>query len=102
MYKPEEGSILPKKLHKTLETEHFGCLALKFSNSGRFLAFSCTKENYITFIQVYDLEDDILHCCFYLHQKLIHDLNWSPNDQFLVSASADRTIKLFELPEYRV
>ena len=101
-YDSELGSFLPNKFLKSLETDFFGSLKNKFSPNGKYLAYSVTKQNNFSFIKIYNFEDDIEYCSFYHHFNLIHDINWHRSEKYIISSSADKTIKIFEIPEYRI
>lgn len=93
---------MPNKIFKVLKTDHFGSMRVKFSHGGRFLAYTVTLQNDISFVKVFDLENDQDFCSIYLHNNLIHQIEWSRCDRFLLTASADFTMKVFKLPENKV
>lgn len=101
-FNSEIGSLLPNKLLKSLETDFFGSLKNKFSPSGKYLAYSVTKKNNFSYIKIYNFEDDIDFCSFYHHFNLIHDIDWHKSEKYIISSSADKTIKIFEIPQYRI
>ena len=92
-------SILPNRLIYKFDSEDQGAFKLQFSNYGRYLAACCTLGNNKTIIKVWDVEreDENLRVVLQGHNDLIHDLDWSFNDRFLVSASADGSCKIWNM-----
>jgi len=74
---------------------------MKFSNSGKYLASACTLANNKTIVKIYDVEldENNLEMILSGHNDLIHDICWSWDDNFLLTASADGTCKLWNLNE---
>ena len=97
----ELPSELPNKLVRKFEAEAQGCFRLKFSHRGKYLAAACTLPNDKTVIKIFDVEDesDNLKIILKGHNDLIHDLDWDRDDNFLVSASADGTVRIWNLTE---
>lgn len=79
------------------ETEALGSFKIKFSNKGKYLAASCTMMTSKTIIKIYDIENGELKIVMRGHHDLIHDLQWSHDDQYLISASADYSVKVWNL-----
>lgn len=104
----EYPSFLPDKLVYKLETEAQGAFKLKFSNSGQYLAAACTMEGITqlnktktarTIIKIHDIESG-KHCANLSgHGDLVHDLAWTRDDKFLLSASADGSCKLWNIQD---
>lgn len=46
---------------------------------------------------MFDIEQGDIKVILSGHHDLIHDLQWSPNDRFLLSTSADCSVKLWNL-----
>ena len=75
-----------------------GAFTVRYSHSGRYLAVAaCDGEHHFP-IQIYDMDAE--EGCAVLkgpelsgHVSIVYDLNWSEDDRFLVSASADSTIR---------
>jgi WD40 repeat protein len=74
---------------------------MQFSNKGKYLAIACTKDaksGSKTIIKIYDVEPDGKLCIILRgHDEIIHDLDWSSCDNYLVSASADGCAKVWNL-----
>ena len=80
------------------DTAKQGALRIEFSNMGKWLAIACTMENNKTIIKIVDVEmGGTEKVILRGHHDLIHDLHWSQNDEYLVSASADGSAKVWEL-----
>lgn len=92
-------SVLPNKLHCKFDTEAQGCYRIKFSPSGRLIAMACTMENpnSKTLIKIADVVSGKLEYVLRGHHDLVHDLSWSASDRYLASASADGSVKIWNL-----
>lgn len=90
-------SMLPNQVQWRFDTERQGCLRIEFSNNGKYLAMACTLKSGKTIIKVADVEIGKLIVILRGHHDLIHDLCWSPDDNYLVSASADGSAKVWDL-----
>lgn len=69
---------------------------------GRYIAIACTMKTNQTIIKIYDVEQEKCTSPKVIlsgHHDLIHDMHWSPNDNFLVSASGDGSAKVWRLHE---
>jgi len=95
----EYPSMLPNLKVYKFETDSLGGFKLKFSNYGKYLAAACTMESSKTIIKIFDVELGELRIVLRGHHDLIHELNWSANDNFLISASADGSVKVWNLTE---
>lgn len=79
-----------------------GAFTVRYSHSGRYLAVAaCDGEHHFP-IQIYDMDAE--EGCAVLkgpelsgHVSIVYDLNWSEDDRFLVSASADGTARVWAL-----
>jgi WD40 repeat protein len=58
---------------------------------------ACTLKSGKTLIKVADVETGQLKVILRGHHDLIHDLSWSSDDNYLVSASADGCAKVWDL-----
>ncbi|KAL0479369.1 hypothetical protein AKO1_015118, partial [Acrasis kona] len=85
-----EKCLIPNKLLCRLDLAR-GCLCVKFSHCGRFLACAC--KNVIKVFDVWSQQDDAIHV-FEGHIDLIYDLCWGADDQFIASASSDGTARI--------
>lgn len=90
-------SELPDLKVWKLDTEALGAFKIKFSNKGKYLAAACTMATSKTIIKIFDVENGELKIVLRGHHDLIHDLVWSLDDNFLISASADCSVKAWNL-----
>ena len=85
------GSIV-----RTLKGLETGPTSVAFSPDGRFLAVSCRRREAI---KVWDLNDKKNTLLYNLrgHEEPVQAVVFSPDGRFLVSASWDKTLRLWEL-----
>jgi WD40 repeat protein len=93
--KPLEQCIMPDKLLHRLHAGTDGALTIKFNNSGSLLAVACCNADFSFPIRIYDSESGSMRHQFDGHRSIIYDLQFSPNDKYLVSACADGTTKVW-------
>jgi hypothetical protein len=93
--KPFEQCIMPDKLLHRLHAGTDGALTIKFNNSGSLLAVACCNADFSFPIRIYDSESGAMRHQFTGHRSIIYDLQFSPNDKYLVSACADGTTKVW-------
>lgn len=99
---PGFPSELPDTKLWKFDTETLGALKLQFSHNGRLLAVACTTHHASkTLIKIFDIEAGELRVVLRGHHDLIHDLQWSGDDNFLMSASADCSVKLWNMSSLR-
>lgn len=90
-------ALLPDQRTWKFDTEKQGCLRIEFSNKGKYLAMACTMASSKTIIKIADVETGKVDLILRGHHDLIHDMHWSEDDNFLVSASADGSCKVWDL-----
>lgn len=97
----EKFAELPSELPDTkvwkFETEALGAFKIKFSNKGKYLAAACTQATSKTIIKIFDVENGELKITLRGHHDLVHDIQWSANDNYLLTTSADCSVKLWNL-----
>lgn len=95
----DQESMLPDLRVFKLDTDKQGALKLEFSNKGRFLAVACTMQSSWTIVKIFDIESENadLKVVTSGHHDLIHDMHWSSDDNFLVTASGDGSAKVWKL-----
>ena len=85
-----------------IKTINHGATALRFSHSGKCLAFSGVQSSFHQTLWKYNLR--VYSCAtsdvrllheFQGHASVIYDLVWSENDKHILTASADGTCKLW-------
>lgn len=64
---------------------------------GKYLAVACTMQKSETIIKIFNVEVGAIKIVLRGHRDLIHDLSWSADDNYLVSASADGSAKVWDL-----
>jgi WD40 repeat protein len=89
--------VLPDRLAWKWESEAQGAFKLKFCHSGKYLAAACTLANGKTIIKIFHTEEGYLAMALRGHNDLVHDICWSPDDRFLVTASADGACRIWTL-----
>jgi jouberin len=97
----EKFQHVPSELPDTkvwkFDTEALGAFKIKFSSRGKYLAVACTMETSKTVIKLFDVEKGELKIVLRGHHDLIHDMQWSPDDNYLVTSSADGSVKIYNL-----
>lgn len=58
---------------------------------------ACTMQSGKTVIKIADVEHGQIKIVLRGHHDLIHDMCWSSDDNYLVSASADGSAKVYDL-----
>lgn len=96
---PEEPCQIPTKILYKFQSSKFGCFKLAFSHNGKYLAAACTQENSKTIIKIFDIDDGTTPYIYKGHRNIIHDLDWSLNDNFLISSSSDYSCKIWKVPK---
>ncbi|GFY64404.1 hypothetical protein TNIN_273021 [Trichonephila inaurata madagascariensis] len=84
---------IPEQLSLSLEST-VSCQNLKFSSLGRILVAGCGSlgQHFLLFYEI--PSGKMLHKII-AHSDVIYDLDWSENDECLLSASADYCVKLW-------
>jgi len=92
-------AMLPNMRVFKFDTDKQGALKVEFSNMGRYLAVACTMKTSWTIVKIYDVESEHgdLKVVLSGHHDLIHDMHWSANDNYLVTASGDGSAKIWKL-----
>ena len=98
MRRKEDPCIIPNKLYMKLPTAKLGCLTLKFSPNGKYIACACTSIHSTTTIKIFNVLEKELRYHFKGHSELIHHFEWSFNSRVLISSSADFKVKLWRIP----
>ena len=96
-------TLLPNQRVFKFDTDKQGALKLEFSNKGQYLAVACTMQNTEqsswTIVKIFDVESDsgALKVILSGHHDLIHDMHWSQDDNYMVTASGDGSAKVWKL-----
>lgn len=96
---PGETCEIPNKILYKFQTSKFGCFKMAFSHNGKYLAAACTQDNSKTIIKIFDVDDGTVPYIYKGHRNIIHDLDWSLNDQYLISSSSDYTSIVWKVPK---
>lgn len=89
--------MLPDRLAWKWESEAQGAFKLKFCHSGKYLAAACTLANGKTIIKIFHTEEGYLAYALRGHNDLVHDICWSADDRYLVTASADGACRVWTI-----
>lgn len=92
---PGQVNRIPNKQNASLLTGKRGCFILKFSHNGRYLACGCADLESFP-ILIYEVPSYEARARLPGHFSIIYDLCWSPNDQELLSASSDGTVRSWD------
>lgn len=89
---------IPNKIYGKLVTSKLGCMSIKFSPNGKYIAVACTNLDSNTTIKIFNVYDLLLRYHFIGHSEIIHSLEWTKNSKILISCSADFKVKLWGIP----
>jgi len=90
----QECMIPTSKIYK-LNTEEQGCMVLRFSNNGKFLAYTSTNYKGRSLIRIFDLEKGENFLDIGSHEGVIHDLKWYKSDDIIITSSSDCNLKIW-------
>ncbi|XP_017778081.1 PREDICTED: jouberin-like [Nicrophorus vespilloides] len=90
---------IPNRLVQKIEGGEDGCFLMAFSNLGNHLAY-CALEDNVYNIMIYSIIENEDVAWFPSHQGLIYCLIWSPNDKYVISASADCTVAIWDVEKH--
>ncbi|XP_053566874.1 jouberin [Bombina bombina] len=91
---PGQACHIPNKRLLSLRAGHMGCFSVCFSNDGRTLAAACADRDGYP-IYLYEIPSGQYMMALHGHLSVVYDLCWSKNDQNLLSASSDCTVRLW-------
>nr|CAB3220659.1 jouberin-like [Phallusia mammillata] len=95
---PGQTCKIPNAVALRLWSGSDGAFSIRFSNSGTRLAVACKHENSYP-ILLYGIPGGAEMGCLNNHQQLVYDIQWSNNDDRVVSASADGTAQVWDLKD---
>ncbi|XP_068220849.1 jouberin-like isoform X2 [Palaemon carinicauda] len=90
--KPNQSCQIPNSVEHCLLHVDEGCMVVKFSHSGLRLACGTQRQ-----ILIYSVPSGKLEHVFEGHLGLIYDLCWNDEDQLLLSASGDSTVRVWDV-----
>ncbi|CAL7943597.1 unnamed protein product [Xylocopa violacea] len=87
---------IPNEIFFETDTSENGCFYVAFSNDGKYLACSFSEEHDYPIV-IYEVETKKTHVRFSGHKTFIYSLNWSNNDNYLLSVSSDQTARIWDV-----
>ncbi|XP_068087723.1 jouberin isoform X2 [Hyperolius riggenbachi] len=91
---PGQACRVPNRQLLSLRAGNMGCSFLSFSHDGRTLAAACANRDGYP-IYFYEIPSGQYIRELLGHLNVVYDLCWSSNDQLLLSASSDATVRLW-------
>eukprot|EP00117_Sycon_ciliatum_P028554 scpid20880/ scgid2905/ Jouberin; Abelson helper integration site 1 protein homolog len=95
---PGQSCDVPNKEVLRLSSGSHGCTVVKFSHSGRLLAVACGQSELFGAI-LYEIPGGSPRAQLLAHHNIVYDLSWSMDDAFLATASADGTVRIWNMVE---
>ncbi|NXS31203.1 AHI1 protein, partial [Pomatostomus ruficeps] len=89
---PGQACRIPNKHLFSLRGGDMGCFCVRFSHDGRTLAAACAGRNGYP-IALYEIPSGQFLREFYGHLNIVYDLCWSKDNQYLLTASSDGTVR---------
>nr|XP_041571116.1 jouberin isoform X2 [Taeniopygia guttata] len=93
---PGQACRLPNKHLLSLRGGDMGCFCIRFSHDGRTLAAACAGRNGYP-IALYEIPSGQYLREFYGHLNIVYDLCWSKDNQCLLTASSDGTVRMWKI-----
>ncbi|XP_002935854.3 jouberin isoform X2 [Xenopus tropicalis] len=93
---PGQACRIPNKRILSLRAGHMGCFSICFSNDGKTLAAACADRDGYP-IYLYEIPSGECLGELHGHLNVVYDLCWSRNDQHLLTASSDATVRLWKI-----
>uniref|UniRef100_A0A8D3CBV0 Abelson helper integration site 1 n=1 Tax=Scophthalmus maximus TaxID=52904 RepID=A0A8D3CBV0_SCOMX len=87
-----KGCRIPNKPMLAFRGGQMGCFTVLFSHAGTALAAACADRDAFPVV-VYEIPSGKVLAAFSGHLKIVYDLCWSTDDQRLLSASSDGTVR---------
>ncbi|XP_071596949.1 jouberin [Heliangelus exortis] len=93
---PGQACRIPNKHLLSLRGGDMGCFCIRFSHDGRTLAAACAGRNGYPIV-LYEIPSGQLLREFYGHLNIVYDLCWSKDNQYLLTASSDGTVRMWKI-----
>ncbi|NXL88647.1 AHI1 protein, partial [Alectura lathami] len=93
---PGQACRIPNKRLLSLRAGDMGCFCIRFSHDGRTLAAACAGRNGYP-IALYEIPSGRFLTEFYGHLNIVYDLCWSKDNQNLLTASSDGTVRMWKI-----
>ncbi|NXP43574.1 AHI1 protein, partial [Heliornis fulica] len=93
---PGQACRIPNKHLFSLRGGSMGCFCIRFSHDGKILAAACAGRNGYPVV-LYEIPSGQLLREFYGHLNIVYDLCWSKDNQYLLTASSDGTVRMWKI-----
>ncbi|NWH30654.1 AHI1 protein, partial [Chloropsis hardwickii] len=93
---PGQACRIPNKHLFSLRGGDMGCFCIRFSHDGRTLAAACAGRNGYPVV-LYEIPSGQFLREFYGHLNIVYDLCWSKDNQYLLTASSDGTVRMWKI-----
>ncbi|XP_025975762.2 jouberin isoform X4 [Dromaius novaehollandiae] len=93
---PGQVCRIPNKHLFSLRGGDMGCFCIRFSHDGKTLAAACAGRNGYPII-LYEIPSGRYLREFYGHLNIVYDLCWSKDNQYLLTASSDGTVRMWKI-----
>ncbi|KFW63669.1 Jouberin, partial [Pygoscelis adeliae] len=93
---PGQVCRIPNKHLFSLRGGDMGCFCIRFSHDGKTLAAACAGRNGYPIV-LYEIPSGQFLREFYGHLNIVYDLCWSKDNQYLLTASSDGTVRMWKI-----
>ncbi|XP_053918487.1 jouberin isoform X2 [Cuculus canorus] len=93
---PGQACRIPNKHLFSLRGGDMGCLCVRFSHDGKILAAACAGRNGYPIV-LYEIPSGQFLREFFGHLNIVYDLCWSKDNQYLLTASSDGTVRMWKI-----
>ncbi|KFU90772.1 Jouberin, partial [Chaetura pelagica] len=93
---PGQACRIPNKRLLSLRGGDQGCFCVRFSHDGKTLAAACAGRNGYPIV-LYEIPSGQFLREFYGHFNIVYDLCWSKDNQYLLTASSDGTVRMWKI-----
>ncbi|NWQ78083.1 AHI1 protein, partial [Columbina picui] len=93
---PGQACRIPNKHLFSLRGGDLGCFCIRFSHDGKTLAAACAGRNDYPIV-LYEIPSGQFLRKFYGHLNIVYDLCWSKDNQYLLTASSDGTVRMWKI-----
>ncbi|KFR07371.1 Jouberin, partial [Opisthocomus hoazin] len=93
---PGQVCRIPNKHLFSLRGGDMGCFCIRFSHDGKTLAAACAGRNGYPVV-LYEIPSGQFLREFYGHLSIVYDLCWSKDNQYLLTASSDGTVRMWKI-----
>ncbi|XP_063773447.1 jouberin isoform X2 [Pseudophryne corroboree] len=93
---PGQACRIPNRRFLSLQAGQMGCFSVRFAHDGRTLAAACAdRDGYPVYL--YEIPSGQYLRELHGHLSSVYDLCWSKDDEHLLSASSDCTVRLWRI-----